>query len=80
MYARWHQTCPVCGKTCFLIHPFLMPALEELTEGLTDFLELGALSTVDPENLIRPHPCRFWDRDVAWDFEEPQTLNLKDYL
>lgn len=83
MYERWYQPCPVCGRLVFLIHPYLMPALEEIVPAgnTSDLEQLGRQSLTDPMNLIRTHePCRFFDRSEPWDFQTPETKTLKDYL
>lgn len=83
MPERWYWSCPVCARIVFLIHPYLMPALEEfLPEGTTsDLEELGCQTFAEPMNLIRTHePCRFLDRSEPWDFQNETVKSLKDYL
>lgn len=81
MYLRWHQPCPICSRVVFLIHPYLMPALEEVApDGYTDLVELGARSLSDPLNPIQPHPCRFYDKEASWDEPFRSAFNLEKYV
>lgn len=69
LWARWYQTCPVCKKTCFLVHPYLMPAFEEVNEdGHWDGIDFaGHYAKAVPLNPVRAHPCRFFDTDAEWE-------------
>lgn len=72
LWARWYQTCPICKKACFLIHPYLMPAFEEVNEeGNWDGIDFaGQYSKMEPINPVRAHPCRFFDTDADWRITE----------
>lgn len=83
MWVRWYDVCPICHRLCFLVHPWVMPAFEEiLEEGQASDLEtLGRQSLDDPMNLIRVHPCQFFNlKPIPWDFSEEKLINLKDYV
>ena len=81
MYLRWYQPCPVCKRVVFLIHPYVMPALEEVApDGYTDLVALGTRSLVDPINPIQPHPCRFYVQDEVWTASFRSAFNLEKYV
>lgn len=69
---RWSFTCVKCLKDVFLIHPYIPPALEEVSlDGHIDGYSLT------PTNDVRLHPCPVEWVTVGWDGLE--VLNLDDF-
>ncbi len=82
MWARWYDVCPQCGACVFLVHPFLMPAFEEVVSagGELDLLRWGPRSLNRPENPIKHHAHRYFadSRECDWETLTLITQGLKE--
>jgi hypothetical protein len=75
MWERWYDLCPQCGQVVFLIHPYVMPAFHEVTDGQeSDLSKWGPRSLNKPRMPVQFHPCRFFEEHKAADWETVQLI------